>query len=130
MLASRLAGELGQGGSNWLLPRLSAGAYATPPDHMLKVRGESVFETLPSLQINIKRNVDIHYNYLQHFALTRFVIAPATPRRPLAKNEQWSVTLDAYHRFVVERMQAALGHRALTSSSQWCALGSQNTVIR
>jgi len=27
----------------------------------------------------------------------------------LAKNEQWSVTLDAYHRFVVDRMQAAFG---------------------
>jgi len=27
----------------------------------------------------------------------------------LAKNEQWSVTLDAYHRFVVERIEDALG---------------------
>jgi metal-responsive CopG/Arc/MetJ family transcriptional regulator len=27
----------------------------------------------------------------------------------LAKNEQWSVTLDAYHRFVVEKLEGVFG---------------------
>jgi hypothetical protein len=27
----------------------------------------------------------------------------------LAKNQQWSVTLDAYHRFVIEQFEAAFG---------------------